>query len=64
MNNLLAFSKAGLLSLNLDEMRVIQQYYKEQGREPTDVELETLAQTWSEHCSHKTFKATITYSRI
>ncbi len=61
---LLAFSKAGLLSLNLDEMRVIQQHYKEQGREPTDVELETLAQTWSEHCSHKTFKATIEYSEF
>ena len=61
---LMAFSKAGLLSLNLDEMRVIQQHYKEQGREPTDVELETLAQTWSEHCSHKTFKATIHYSEF
>ncbi len=59
--HLLAFSKAGLLALNLDEMRVIQQHYKEQGREPTDVELETLAQTWSEHCSHKTFKATVEY---
>jgi len=58
---LLAFSKAGLLSLNLDEMRAIQQHYREQGREPTDVELETLAQTWSEHCSHKTFKATVEY---
>jgi phosphoribosylformylglycinamidine synthase len=61
---LLAFSKAGLLSLNLDEMRVIQQYYREQGREPTDVELETLAQTWSEHCSHKTFKATVEYTEF
>ncbi|GAC1434468.1 MAG: phosphoribosylformylglycinamidine synthase subunit PurL [Ktedonobacteraceae bacterium] len=61
---LLAFSKAGLLSLNLDEMRVIQQHYREQGREPTDVELETLAQTWSEHCSHKTFKATVEYSNF
>ena len=61
---LLAFSKAGLLSLNLAEMRVIQQHYKEEGREPTDVELETLAQTWSEHCSHKTFKATIHYSEF
>jgi phosphoribosylformylglycinamidine synthase subunit PurSL len=58
---LLTLSKEGLLALNLDEMRVIQQYYSEQGREPTDVELETLAQTWSEHCSHKTFKATIDY---
>ena len=30
------------------------------GREPTDCELETIAQTWSEHCSHKTLKGTIT----
>ncbi len=43
-------------------MRAIRNYYYEEGREPTDLELEMLAQTWSEHCSHKTFKATITYS--
>jgi phosphoribosylformylglycinamidine synthase II len=61
---LLAVSKSGLLSLNLDEMRAIQQHYQSQGREPTDVELETLAQTWSEHCSHKTFKATIDYREV
>jgi phosphoribosylformylglycinamidine synthase II len=58
---LLEVSKAGLLSLNLTEMRAIQQHYRKEEREPTDVELETLAQTWSEHCSHKTFKATIHY---
>jgi phosphoribosylformylglycinamidine synthase II len=57
-------SRAGLLALNLVEMRAIQQHYREQGREPTDVELETLAQTWSEHCSHKTFKATIHYREL
>ena len=45
-------------------MRTIQQHYKGQRREPTDVELETLAQTWSEHCSHKTFKATIYYQEL
>src|SRR6266566_2883978 len=61
---LLELSKTGLLALNLDEMRAIQQHYKEQRREPTDVELETLAQTWSEHCSHKTFKATIHYQEL
>jgi len=58
---LMQVSKAGLLSLNLDEMHAIQSYYCEQGRAPTDVELETLAQTWSEHCSHKTFKAIVEY---
>ncbi|HZU01789.1 MAG TPA: phosphoribosylformylglycinamidine synthase subunit PurL [Ktedonobacteraceae bacterium] len=62
--HLMELSRKGLLSLNLEEMRAIQRHYREQGREPTDVELETLAQTWSEHCSHKTFRATIQYREI
>ena len=45
------------LFLKLDEMKVLQNYYKNLGRDPTDLELEVFAQTWSEHCSHKTFKA-------
>ena len=61
---LLDLSKKGLLALNLAEMRTVQQHFRGQKREPTDVELETLAQTWSEHCSHKTFKATITYREL
>lgn len=48
------------LFLNLDEMKVIQNYFTKIKRDPTDVELETLAQTWSEHCAHKTFKANLT----
>ncbi len=42
-------------------MRAIQEHYRKLGREPTDVELETFAQTWSEHCVHKTFKGIILY---
>jgi len=42
-----------------DELKAISDYFQKQGRNPTDVELETLAQTWSEHCVHKTFKAKI-----
>ncbi|MEO6889954.1 MAG: AIR synthase-related protein, partial [Ktedonobacteraceae bacterium] len=61
---LLALSKQGMLALNLDEMHAIQYYYRREGREPSAVELETLAQTWSEHCSHKTFKATIEYREL
>jgi phosphoribosylformylglycinamidine synthase II len=49
----------GRFWLNIHEMRIIQDYFKKLGRRPTDVELETLAQTWSEHCIHKTFKAKI-----
>ncbi len=47
------------LFLNLEEMKVIQKYFTEIKRDPTDLELETIAQTWSEHCAHKTFKAKI-----
>jgi phosphoribosylformylglycinamidine (FGAM) synthase-like enzyme/phosphoribosylformylglycinamidine (FGAM) synthase PurS component len=61
---LMEVSRRGMLALNLEEMRAIQRYYRERGREPSDVELEMLAQTWSEHCSHKTFKATIDYREV
>jgi len=52
-------SRDGQLSLSLAEMRAIRDHFRTLGRDPTDVELETLAQTWSEHCSHKTLKGTI-----
>jgi len=49
------------LALSVEEMRTIQEYYQRLEREPTDVELECLAQTWSEHCKHKVFQAVIDY---
>ena len=54
-------SREGHLFLSLDEMRQLQTHFKALGREPKDIELETLAQTWSEHCVHKTLKATVDY---
>jgi len=54
-------SRKGMLSLSLAEMKAIQAYYAGQQRDPTNVELETLAQTWSEHCKHKTFSGVIDY---
>jgi phosphoribosylformylglycinamidine synthase len=66
--NLLNMDDAGLsrlgqeLWLTTDELRHIQSYFYGLGRNPTDVELETLAQTWSEHCKHKTFKAKIKFN--
>ncbi len=44
-----------------DELGAIISYFGQQGRSPTDIELETLAQTWSEHCVHKTFKDKIAF---
>jgi phosphoribosylformylglycinamidine synthase II len=52
-------SREGHLFLSLAEMKAIQSYFREQNREPTDIELETLAQTWSEHCVHKTLKSAV-----
>ncbi|MDW8403304.1 phosphoribosylformylglycinamidine synthase subunit PurL [Chloroflexus sp.] len=60
---LLEISRRGVLALDLAEMRAIQAYFAKQGRDPTDGELETIAQTWSEHCSHKTFKARVQYEQ-
>jgi len=51
---LLRLSRERSLALDLAEMRALRDFYREAGREPTDVELETFAQTWSEHCKHKT----------
>ncbi len=54
-------SLEGQLYLSLGEMQAIQSHFRSLGRDPTDVELETLAQTWSEHCSHKTLAGPMTY---
>ena len=58
-DELVALSHERLLSLDLAEMTVIADHFRLEGRPPTDAELETLAQTWSEHCVHKTFRADI-----
>ncbi|MEL7473876.1 MAG: phosphoribosylformylglycinamidine synthase subunit PurS, partial [Planctomycetota bacterium] len=54
-------SRDAHLFLSPEEMRAIQTEYRTLDREPTDIELETLAQTWSEHCVHKTLKSTVRY---
>ena len=69
---LLEISRQRTLALNLEEMRAIRDYYRrpeirverramDLGVNPTDVELEALAQTWSEHCHHKVFNGVIQY---
>lgn len=68
---LLKISRDRLLALNLEEMKRIRDFFQDQDflnerekfglKEITDVELESLAQTWSEHCKHKIFNATIEY---
>ena len=59
---LMKLSQDGCLSLTLDEMQAIQAHFRGLGRKPTDIELESLAQTWSEHCVHKTLKGLVEYT--
>jgi phosphoribosylformylglycinamidine synthase len=56
---LLALNVERSLYLDLEELRAIRDEFERLGRDITDVEIETLAQTWSEHCAHKTFRAVI-----
>ena len=68
---LVRISRAGVLALSLEEMKAIQGYFRANAARrradglpeaPTDVELECIAQTWSEHCKHKIFTARISYT--
>jgi len=70
---LASLSRSRVLALSIDEMKAIRDYYRRPDVQevrkkhglptdrPTDVELECLAQTWSEHCKHKIFNAYITH---
>lgn len=51
--------RRGPLALDLSSMKVIQEYFAKLKRDPTDIELESLAQTWSEHCKHTIFANSI-----
>ncbi len=54
-------SRESHLFLSLAEMQAIRDHFHKRGSDPTDLEIETLAQTWSEHCVHKTLKSEILY---
>jgi phosphoribosylformylglycinamidine synthase len=58
---LVRVSQTGQLALGLVEMKAIERHFGERRRDPTDCELETIAQTWSEHCSHKTLRGRIEF---
>ena len=61
-DELAGLSKDWQLSLSLIEMQTIQAHFNTLERDATDIELETIAQTWSEHCSHKTLAGRIAYT--
>ena len=73
---MMRLSKARLLALSPEEAAIICEYFARpeviaqrkaagleiEGAQATDVELEVLAQTWSEHCKHKIFNAHVNYT--
>ena len=72
---LLQLSKENIYALNLEEMRAVRDYFAAPATQverqaaglsadPTDCELEIIAQTWSEHCKHKEFSALINYKNL
>ncbi|MBX3473133.1 MAG: phosphoribosylformylglycinamidine synthase subunit PurL [Planctomycetes bacterium] len=59
--NLLQVNGNHGLALNIEELRAVREHFAALKREPTDVELQTIAQTWSEHCKHKTLAGHVHY---
>ncbi|MBS7660121.1 phosphoribosylformylglycinamidine synthase subunit PurL [Candidatus Bathyarchaeota archaeon] len=59
---LLEISQKLSIGLSLKEMKAVQEYFRKKGRNPTDVELQAIGQTWSEHCFHKTFKGIVKFN--
>jgi phosphoribosylformylglycinamidine synthase len=60
-DELAKLSRQAHLFLSLEEMHAVRDHFAKLDRDPTDLELETLAQTWSEHCVHKTLKSAVEY---
>lgn len=58
---LVKLSKERVLALDATEMSAIRDHYEKLGRDPSELELETIAQTWSEHCKHKTLTGPVEY---
>ncbi|MDR0985130.1 MAG: phosphoribosylformylglycinamidine synthase subunit PurL [Endomicrobium sp.] len=61
---LINLSIKNTLSLSLTEMKAIKTYFQKLNKNPNDIEIETIAQTWSEHCKHKTLTGSIKYVEL
>ncbi len=49
------------VGLSLEEMKCVEKYFAKKRRNPTDIEMQTIGQTWSEHCCHRTFKGKVKF---
>lgn len=55
-SQLVELSEKMALGLNRDELQMLQNYFADLDRNPTDIELQAMAQAWSEHCCYKSSK--------
>jgi phosphoribosylformylglycinamidine synthase len=60
-DELLRLSRERVLALDAVEMTAVRDHFAALSRDPSELELETIAQTWSEHCKHKTLTGPIDY---
>ncbi|MFA5333381.1 MAG: AIR synthase-related protein [Candidatus Nanoarchaeia archaeon] len=51
--------RRGPLALDIESLKSIKEYYNKISKKPTDIELESIAQTWSEHCKHRIFSGSL-----
>ncbi|MFM7108722.1 MAG: phosphoribosylformylglycinamidine synthase, partial [Planctomycetaceae bacterium] len=56
---LATLSRDRCLALSVAELRAVREHFRGLGRPPSEIELETIAQTWSEHCCHKTLTSPV-----
>ena len=55
------FLKDNGMAMNLDDLKVTQDYFKnEEHRDPTETEIKVLDTYWSDHCRHTTFSTELT----
>ena len=55
-------SRDRCLALSVRELQAVRDQFAALGRDPFEIELETIAQTWSEHCCHKTLTSAVDHA--
>ena len=58
------FCKDWGLAMNADDLREVVNYFKKEGRDPSETELRILDTYWSDHCRHTTFTSELTSIKV
>ncbi len=63
-DSLLGLKKEFSLAMNIEDLVFIQDYFKKEGRVPTETEIYVLDCYWSDHCRHTTFETVLDEVKI